>query len=107
MTTDVLGYVGTDANTAAHCSGSGWWMGGMAIWWVIASAIVILGLVGLFRLGFHRRPRSDENALAILERRFAQHEISLDDYSERKAVLTGESSRRTSDESPTHEDHTG
>ena len=79
MTADVFGYVVTDATTGAQCSGSGWWMGGMAIWWVIASAVVILGLVGLSRLGFDRRPRSDENALAILERRFAQDEISLDD----------------------------
>lgn len=89
VTTDFIARVVTDTTTRAHCSGSGWWMGGMWIWWVVASAAVIVGLVWLFRVGLVREPRSDQVALAILERRFAEDEMSSDDYRERKAVLTG------------------
>ena len=89
MTTGVFGQRVTDATTRTHCSGSGWQMGGMGIWWVIGLAAVILGLIWLFRVGFARRPRSDQDALAILERRFAEDEISFDDYRGRRAFLTG------------------
>lgn len=90
MTAEVFGQVVTDTTTRAHCSGSGWWMGGMAIWWVIASSVVIFGLVWLFQKGFERRPRSDQNTPAIPERRFAEDEI-----------------RGSSGDSSTHQGHTG
>lgn len=73
MALDAFSQVVADTTTRAHCSGSGWWMGGMAIWWVIASAAVLFTLFWLFREGLGR-PRSGQNALAIAAPAFADDE---------------------------------
>lgn len=64
---------------------------GMLIFW----AVVILGIVWLVREGIGRAqrpreetPRADEETLlAILERRFAEGAISVEDYRTRRDVL--------------------
>ncbi|HEX6663666.1 MAG TPA: hypothetical protein VF025_08320 [Gaiellaceae bacterium] len=57
---------------------------------------VILGLVWLVRDKTDLRQRPpEETALTILDRHFAEGGISLDDYDERRAVLTGATRRPT------------
>jgi hypothetical protein len=68
---------------------------GMALFW----GAIILGLVWRIRDGPRRRqPDPEETALAILHRRFAEGALSLDDYHQRKSVLTGAAAP------PPHED---
>ena len=59
---------------------------GMGLFWLA----VILGVVWLARDGFDRRQQQPEDtALAILDRRFAEGAVSLDEYRQRRDVLTG------------------
>ncbi|HSI81031.1 MAG TPA: SHOCT domain-containing protein [Solirubrobacterales bacterium] len=69
----------------------GWWVViglGMVLFW----GLIILGAVLLVRgLTSARRPRdAGEDALALLDRRLASGELSVDEYRERRAVLRGE-----------------
>jgi uncharacterized membrane protein len=59
---------------------------GMGLFWLA----VILGFLWLVRDGVERRqqPR-EETALTILDRRFAEGAVSLDEYRQRRDVLTG------------------
>lgn len=59
---------------------------GMGLFWVL----VIVGIIWLAHDGatFRRLP-PEETALTILERRFAEGSLSLDDYQRRREVLTG------------------
>jgi hypothetical protein len=64
---------------------------GMALFW----GAIILGLVWLIGDGPGRRqPDPEETALAILDRRFAEGALSLDDYQQRRGVLTGAAASR-------------
>lgn len=64
---------------------------GMALFW----GAIILGLVWLIRDGGGRRQAGpEETALAILDRRFAEGALSLEDYQQRRNVLTGTSPPR-------------
>ena len=60
---------------------------GMGLFWLA----IILGVVWLIRDGVERRqPEApSENALTILDRRFAEGAVSLDEYEQRRDVLTG------------------
>ncbi len=60
---------------------------GMGLFWLA----IILGVVWLIREGVERRqPEApSENALTILDRRFAEGAVSLDEYQQRRDVLTG------------------
>ena len=59
---------------------------GMGLFWVA----VILGVIWLVRDGVERRQRPpEEAALTILDRRFAEGALSLDDHHQRKDILTG------------------
>ena len=52
---------------------------------------IILGVVWLVRDNAERRQHEapTENALAILDRRFAEGAVSLDEYKQRRDVLEG------------------
>ena len=64
---------------------------GMALFW----GAIILGIVWLIRDGVGRRqPGHEETALTILDRRFAEGALSLEDYHERRSVLTGAAASR-------------
>ena len=64
---------------------------GMGLFWVA----VILGVVWLVRDGVDRRQRPpQETALAILDRSFAEGAFSLEDYRQRRNVLTNAETRR-------------
>jgi uncharacterized membrane protein len=60
---------------------------GMGLFWLA----IILGVVWLVRDGVERRQPNapSENALTILDRRFAEGAVSLDEYEQRRDVLTG------------------
>ena len=59
---------------------------GMGLFWLA----VILGFFWLVRDGIDRQQQPpSEAALTILDRRFAEGAISLDDYRQRRDVLTG------------------
>ena len=59
---------------------------GTGLFWLA----VIVGVAWLVRDGFdHRQQQREETALAILDRRFADGAISLDEYRQRRGVLTG------------------
>jgi uncharacterized membrane protein len=59
---------------------------GMGLFWLA----FILGFIWLVRDGLDRRQRPpEETALTILDRRFAEGAVSLDDFHQRRAVLTG------------------
>jgi uncharacterized membrane protein len=65
---------------------------GMGLFWVA----IILGFIWLVRdrTDLRQRP-SEETALTILDRRFAEGAVSLDDYHERRTVLTAAALPRT------------
>lgn len=67
----------------------GWWMGGMMIWMAIFWGAVVFGIVWLVRTNVERRPRTQDGAMEILDRRLAEGSISSDEYREMKATLTG------------------
>lgn len=59
---------------------------GMGVFWLA----IILGLVWLVRDGAERQPEAaSEDALTILDRRFAEGAVSLDEDTQRRDVLTG------------------
>jgi uncharacterized membrane protein len=66
---------------------------GVGVFWLA----IILGFVWLVRDGAERRQQSPptENALTILDRRFAEGAISLDDYEHRRDVLTSAAAPHT------------
>ena len=76
--------------------GWGWgWMVpmmlGMALFW----GAIIFGFVWLIRDGVERRQQPpEEPALTVLDRRFAEGAISLDDYHQRRDVLAGATAPR-------------
>ena len=63
----------------------------MMIWMGLFWLAIILGVVWLVRDSADRRqPEApSENALTILDRRFAEGAVSLDEYKQRRDVLTG------------------
>ena len=60
---------------------------GMGLFWLA----IILGVVWLVRNSAERRQHEgpSENAVTILDRRFAEGAVSLDEYQQRRDVLTG------------------
>jgi uncharacterized membrane protein len=60
---------------------------GMGLFWLA----IILGVVWLVRDGVERRQPEppSENALTTLDRRFAEGALSLEEYTQRRDVLTG------------------
>jgi putative membrane protein len=74
---------------AWHHDGPGWWIVFPLLWF----ALIAGGLVLLFRSrGGWGPPRAvvhRESALDVLDARYARGEIDLDEYRERRSVLTG------------------
>lgn len=63
---------------------------GMGFFWIA----VVLGIVWLVRdSGGRLQQAPRETALAILDRRFAEGSVSLDEYRQRRDVLTGAAAR--------------
>ena len=74
----------------AHWSGDGpgWWIVFVPLFWLL----VVIGIVFLVR-GRRGGPpwgdRGRETGVDVLERRFAEGELSLEQYRERRSVLEG------------------
>ena len=76
-------------DTNGHMGG-GWWIV-MMLWMVLFWGAVIFGIVWLVRGGMSQSwgvPRQT-TPLETLDRRFAEGAISVDEYQERRQVLTG------------------
>jgi len=66
----------------------GWWILSGPLFWLL----VIVGIVLLVRGRSGRSPwpgGGRETGIDVLERRFAEGELSLDEYRERRSVLEG------------------
>jgi putative membrane protein len=78
---------------AWHHDGPGWWIVFPLLWF----AVIAGGLVLLFRSrggwGPPRAVAHRESALDVLDARYARGEIDLDEYRERRAVLSGHEER--------------
>ena len=69
-----------------HMDGD-WWFGGMMLWMALFWTAIIFGVVWLVRGTTGRRGGDAADALGILDRRFAQGDLTLEEYQERKAAL--------------------
>jgi len=69
-----------------HMDG-GWWFGGMMLWMLLFWGLIVFVVVWLLR-GGTGRTGDKEDAIRILDRRFAEGELSPEEYRERKAALT-------------------
>ena len=70
--------------------GGGWWIAHL-IFMLLIAALVILAIVWLVRnLGAGSgRQRGEPTALEVLDRRFAEGAISVEEYHERRRILGG------------------
>lgn len=76
----------TELPTALMAFAGGWWMLSGPLLWLL----LIVGIVLLVRGRDGRTPLTGggrENAIAVLERRFAEGELSAEQYRERRSVL--------------------
>jgi putative membrane protein len=82
--------------------GAGWMvvmMIGMVIFW----GAIILAVVWLIRGGTdHSTHKQEETPLDVLDRRFAEGQMSVEEYRERRAELTGNQTTRASGAAPAH-----
>lgn len=74
--------------------GMGWWMVFGGLWMLIFSAIVIVVIVWGVRWQADSQ-RREEDPLAIAQRRYAQGEISHEEFEAIRATLTGGSPSAT------------
>ena len=75
-------------NWGMHDGGVGWWWIPMMLGMVLFWGAIILGIIWLARGGFDgRRRERRETPSEILDRRFAEGEISAEDYHERREVV--------------------
>lgn len=84
------GFLADMWDTNGHMGG-GWWIV-MMFWWLFFAVLVIAGIVWAVRGGASStswRPSREATPLETLDRRFAEGEISIDEYHERRRVLTG------------------
>jgi putative membrane protein len=71
-------------------AGGGWWIGHL-IFMLLVAALLILAIVWLVRnlsAGAGGR-RGEPTALEVLDRRFAEGAISVEEYHERRRILGG------------------
>jgi putative membrane protein len=76
-------------DTNGHMGG-GWWIV-MMLWMVLFWGAVIFGIVWLVRGGSPASWRAgrNETPLEILDRRFAEGAISVEEYDQRRETITG------------------
>lgn len=71
-----------------HMAGYGL-LGGVWGWLIGLGLVVILGAVIYFAISNNRRVTPSSDALEILKTKFAKGEISIEEYQNRKSVLSG------------------
>jgi putative membrane protein len=79
----------TELFTSLMAFGGGWWILGGPLFWIL----LIVGIALLVRARSGRSPWTGggrESGIDVLERRFAEGELSLEEYRERRSVLEEE-----------------
>jgi putative membrane protein len=84
-----------DGRMGTHDGMGGWMFGGLGFLWMILWTVVLIGIpVALVYLLLTRRGATDgtndEDALALLRRRYAQGEIDDEEFETRRAKLLAE-----------------
>ena len=78
---------------ADHGHGHGhdfaWWWIPIAVGMVLFWGLVVGGIVWLVRGGLGPREGKKLSALELLERRLAESDLTVEEYRERRAALTG------------------
>ena len=95
--TNLLGVLLADNEISGHMDMDGGWWIAMMIGMVLFWALVIVGVVWLIReFAGSRSARGDQesDALAVLDRRFAEGAITTEDYRERRNILNGKETSR-------------
>jgi putative membrane protein len=80
----------TEPTTSLMAFAGGWWILPGSLFWLL---LLIVGIVFLVRTRSGPPPSTGgtrETAIDVLERRFAEGELSLEQYRERRSVLEGE-----------------
>jgi putative membrane protein len=75
-----------ELSTSLMAFAGGWWGLSGSLFWLV----LIVGIVLLVRAGSGRSPwpgSGRESGIDVLERRFAEGELSLEEYRERRSVL--------------------
>lgn len=75
-------------------AGGGLMMLGMILFWSAVVVLLVLGVRWLLRQGGGPRTGGTDDALRVLERRFAAGEIDRKEFDERRRALLGDSSGR-------------
>jgi putative membrane protein len=71
-----------------HHDGPGWWIVFVPLFWILVIGGIVLLLRSRGPWGPPQFAGHRETALEVLERRYAQGEIGLEEYQERRAVLS-------------------
>ncbi len=66
-----------------------WWMIPMMVGMILFWGLVIVGIVWLVRGSLGPRDDGKMSAVELLERRLAEGDLTVEEYRERRAVLTG------------------
>jgi putative membrane protein len=80
----------TEPATSLMAFAGGWWILPGPLLWLL---LLVVGIVFLVRTRGGTSPSTGggrETAIDVLERRFAEGELSLEQYRERRSVLEGE-----------------
>ncbi len=67
--------------------GVGWWLVAVVPFWVLLVGGIVLLLRGSDRWSPRDRPSKGESALEVLDRRFAEGQLSVEDYQTRRRIL--------------------
>jgi uncharacterized membrane protein len=71
--------------------GPGWWIVAVVLFWTLVAVGIMLLLRGTDRWNIRSRPPEHESALHVLDRRFAEGQVSVDDYHTRRRILSQDS----------------
>jgi len=69
--------------------GAGWWIVPVVLFWVLLVGGILFLLRGSGRWSRRTGPSERESALEVLERRFAEGQLSVEDYETRRRILDG------------------
>jgi putative membrane protein len=72
---------------AWHHDGPGWWI--VLLFWIVVIGGIVLLLRSRGGWGPPRAAGHRDSALDVLDARYARGEIDIDEYRERRSVLTG------------------
>ncbi|MGZ4306667.1 MAG: SHOCT domain-containing protein [Solirubrobacteraceae bacterium] len=67
--------------------GAGWWIVAVVLFWGLLVGGILLLLRGSGHWSRRSRPSERESALEVLERRFAEGQVSVEEYQNRRRIL--------------------